>query len=154
MSGARNDSGIHTYPSGQCACKCGRFKSHKFASDACVCYCGDITRGHVWRKKSETFTEQYECQSCGETISVYHIVWECSRCGEEFDGTDEEEGHDPTCGDKPEEENPYPGGYCEKHNEYYDDACPKCMEEEEGGGGDGGGGSGGSTGGTGGYRDI
>ena len=154
VSGARNDSGIHTYPSGQCACKCGRFKSHKFASNACECYCGDITRGHVWREKTRTFTEQYECQSCGETISVYHIVWECSRCGEEFDGTDEEDGHDPLCGDKPSEETLYPGGYCEKHNEYYDDACPKCMEEEEGGGGDGGGGSGGSTGGTGGYRDI
>ena len=151
---ARSDADIHTFPSGQCECNCERYKKHKFASDACACYCGDITRGHVWREKTRTFKEQYECQSCGETINVDHIVWECARCGEEFDGTDEEDGHAPTCGDRPEEGDQYPGGYCEKHNEYYDDACPKCMEEEEGGGGDGGGGNGGFTGGPGGYRDI
>ena len=152
ISGARSDADIHTFPSGQCECNCGRYKKHKYANDKCECYCGDQRRSHVWRQKSKTQTDSYSCQECGNTITEYHIVWECSRCGEEFDGTDITSGHDPDCG-LDEHDDDYPGGYCEKHHEYYTDECPYCKEEENGGNG-GGGGNGGSTGGSGGYRDI
>ena len=105
-------------------------------------------------QKSKTFTEQYECQSCGETISVYHIVWKCSRCGEEYDGSDVEETHSPSCGENQEPGSEYPGGFCEKHNVYYNDECPYCKEEENGGDNGGGNGNGGGTGGNGGLNDI
>ena len=148
--GVRNDSSIHSFPSGQCECNCGAFVDHKFAADKCECYCGDISRGHIFRQKTKTQTDSWSCSECGNTIKEYHIVWKCSRCGYEYDGTDSEEGHDPSCGnhDDPGE----PQSYCEKHDLYYSgDECPKCKEEEDG---DDSGGGGNETGGNGGLTDI
>ena len=148
--GVRNDSSIHSFPSGQCECNCGAFVDHKFAADKCECYCGDISRGHIYRQKTKTQTDSWSCSECGNTIKEYHIVWKCSRCGYEYDGTDSEEGHDPSCGnhDDPGE----PQAYCEKHDLYYSgDECPKCKEEEDG---DDSGGGGNETGGNGGLTDI
>jgi hypothetical protein len=83
---------------------------------------------------------------------VYHIVWECSRCGTEFDGSDVEETH--SCDKYQVPGSKYPGGFCEKHNIEYTDECSECKNEENGGDNGGGNGNGGGTGGNGGLNDI
>ena len=154
-----NEPGQHDWDGLNCKCNCPEAKlwpgGHRFADNACVCTCGEQTRGHVYQQHSKTQTGTHTCPSCGNTITEYHIIYKCKRCGNVWDGVDTEEGHASNCGegdggggDSGTHEN-----YCEKHNRYYDLECPDCKDEDEGGGGAGGG-SGGSTGGGGGYRDI
>ena len=154
-----NEPGQHDWDGLNCKCNCPEAKlwpgGHRFADNACVCTCGEQTRGHVYQQHAKTATGTHTCPSCGNTITEYHIVYKCKRCGDVWDGVDTEEGHASNCG-----EGGGSGGdsgtyenYCEKHNQYYDLECPDCKDEDEGGGGAGGG-SGGSTGGGGGYRDI
>lgn len=156
---APNEPGQHDWDGLNCKCNCPEAKlwpgGHRFADNACVCTCGEQTRGHVYQQHSKTQTGTHTCPSCGNTITEYHIVYKCKRCGDVWDGVDTEEGHASNCG-----EGDGGGGdsgtyenYCEKHNRYYDLECPDCKDEDEGGGGAGGG-FGGFTGGGGGYRDI
>ena len=144
--------GEHSWANNHCKCKCPEEKlnpkGHQFDSDKCVCKCGDTTRGHIYRQVSKTQTGTSTCPTCGNTITYYHIVYRCSRCGDVWDGEDVEEGHASNCGQG--------GGstigsnYCSLHQTYYLLECPHCKESDE----DGEGGAGGSTPGAGGYDDI
>jgi len=90
-------SSAHQFPADSCTCKCGKKTDHRFADDSCECFCGLRHRAHVWVYDSEAVQQTYVCQSCGNTITQYQVIYECSRCGEALEGM-REEGHASGCG--------------------------------------------------------
>lgn len=90
-------SSAHTFPDGQCACACGKYREHSFSGASCTCYCGQSYLAHNFVKTYQATIDSRICERCGNEVDIVQTVYSCTRCGARCDTTDET-GHAPICG--------------------------------------------------------
>ena len=98
---------IHTWAVSNCVCQCDMYTDHRYPDDNCVCYCYECTRAHDYQEIEKRKIGEYDCQTCGNHIIRYHSKYRCRRsaCQDEYEG-DWDDGHEPWCGDDPDDPNP------------------------------------------------